>query len=128
MITNKRHQKIIKGYQEEIEHKDQTINDYLAKILRLEKELDEARNLKAILEKLYPIADWSSKISSFFDLSSSDIRLPDNVLVYDDDLFGGKVIKQEGNKAIKIDKNGCVKTGITKSKCDKGYSYKLIRE
>jgi hypothetical protein len=44
MITNKKHNQII-------EHKDKTINDYYARIIKLEKELEEARNFKTILER-----------------------------------------------------------------------------
>ncbi len=55
-------------------------------------------------------------------------ELSDNVAVYVDDLAGGKVIKQEANKCVKINKEGEIEEGYTKKKCDKGYSYKLIRE
>lgn len=47
---------------------------------------------------------------------------------YTDDILGGKVIKQEGTKCLIISKDGDVKTGLTKSKPDKGYKYKLVRE
>jgi hypothetical protein len=63
-----------------------------------------------------------------FSTISSHYSLPDNVLQYIDDILGGKVIKQEGNKCLVIDKKGNVKTGLTKEKVDKGYEYKLVRE
>lgn len=91
----------------------------------LKKDLSHARDLRAILEKLYPIKLFANGL--VFD-GSCELRLPDNVLVYTEDLLGGKVIKQEGNKAIVIDKEGNVKTGLAKQKRDKGYAYKLVRE
>ena len=119
MITNKKHNQII-------EHKDKTINDYLTKIIKLEQELKDARNLKEILVK---ITNLSINDISFSDCSGYyKIEIPDTVLQYTEDILGGKVIKQEGNKCLIINKNGEVKTGLTKQKIDKGYSYKLIRE
>jgi len=50
-----------------------------------------------------------------------------DVAVFVEDLAGGKVIKQEANKCIKISKDGDIEEGHTKKKCDKGFSYKLIR-
>ncbi len=117
MIRNKTHNQII-------EHKDKTISDYYAKIVRLEKELEQARNLEKILDKFTSIFGTSDLKFSY---SMGTLNLGDDVLVYVDDLFGGKVIKQEGIPAIKIETNGVVRTGITKQKADKGYSYKLIR-
>jgi len=122
MITNKTHKRII-------ENKDKTISDYLEKILKLEQEIREAKDLKTILEKLSSsslTADFTLGYSSGY--SSRSIELPDNVLVHVDDLLGGKVIKQEGNKCLVIEKDGTVKTGLTKEKMDKGYSYKLLRK
>lgn len=122
MITNKKHNQII-------EHKDKTINDYLAKILKLEKELSEARDLKAILEKLYPLHEvFGSVLNCVNGVNGGyELRLPDEVLQYTEDILGGKVIKQEGTKCLVIEKDGTVKTGLTKQKADKGYSYKLLR-
>lgn len=121
MITNKKHNQII-------EHKDKTINDYLAKIMKLEQELKEAKDLKLILEKLYPLYEiiGSDSVLSFTNGGYS-LNLPDTVLQYTDDILGGKVIKQEGVKCLIVEKDGTVKTGLTKQKVDKGYSYKLIR-
>lgn len=56
------------------------------------------------------------------------LRLPDDYPQYVDDLFGGRVIRQEANKAICIDKAGNVKTGLTKLPPDIGYCYKLEQE
>ena len=119
-ITKKTHNQII-------EHKDKTINDYYEKIAKLEKELEQAKNLESILEKFDH--SISGLRSSFFRTSSGgyELPLPDTVLQYTEDILGGKVIKQEGTKCIVVDKDGNVKTGLTKQKADKGYSYKLQR-
>ena len=119
MITNKKHNQII-------EHKDKSINDYYAKIVKLEKELEEARNLKLILEKLYPLNELFGSIGSV-GAGGYKLNLPDTVLQYTEDILGGKVIKQEGTKCLVVDKDGNVKTGLTKAKADKGYNYKLVR-
>lgn len=122
MITNKKHNQII-------EHKDKTISDYLAKILKLEEELKEARDLKLIVEKLSgTLTSSGTGIYYNTSLGTFDLNLPDNVLVYVDDILGGKVIKQEAIKCLVIDEKGNVTTGLTKQKPDKGYSYKLLRK
>ena len=122
-IRTKKHNQIIK-------HKDKTIKNYSENILKLEKELEESKNLKSILEKLYPTTlAYDSNIATRLNYTSSgELILPDNVLVYVDDILGGKVIKQEGNKCLVIKENGDVETGLTKKKADKGYNYKLVRE
>jgi len=116
-ITIKKHNQII-------EHKNKTIDDYYAKIVKLEKELQEAKDLKFIINK------FSSLLDIGFNTVNADwrINLPDSVLQYTDDILGGKVVKQEGNRCIVIDEKGEVKTGLTKQKIDKGYSYKLVRK
>lgn len=122
MITNKRHNQII-------EHKDKTINDYLAKIIKLEKELEQAKNLKDILGKFSGISINGQGIAYTGGSWNIEASFGDNVAQYVEDMFGGKkVIKQEANKGIKIDKHGNVTTGLTKQNVDKGYSYKLVRE
>jgi len=96
------------------------------KIEQLEKELQEARNLKEILDRLSSIK--FNGIDFLACGGSWDLNLPDYVLQYTDDILGGKVIKQEGTKCIVISKEGTVKEGLTKQKADKGYGYKLVRE
>ena len=91
----------------------------------LEEKLRKAEDLKEILVSL---SDKSKKYIDFMAGSSCMMgELPDNVLVYVDDILGGKVIKQEGVKCLVIDRAGNVKTGLTKQKADKGYTYKLMR-
>lgn len=89
------------------------------------KELEQAKNLQLILEKLYPLHSFIAK--NYVDDGYS-LNLPDDVLRYTEDILGGKVIKQEGNKCLIIEKDGSVKTGLTKQKVDNGYNYKLIRK
>lgn len=120
-ISKKKHNQII-------EHKDKTINDYLTKINYLEKELDRAQDLKTILEKLYPLYTVKGLGLNFTGSSSAELILPDHIPVYVEDILGGKVIKQEATKVIRITKDGEVKTGLTKQKADKNYFYKLIRD
>lgn len=111
-ITKKQHNKIV--------------NDYYLKILKLEKELAEAKDLKSILEKM---SDLTVKNDNFMRMSGlSEIVLPDNVLVYEKDILGGKVIKQEATKCLIISEDGKVTEGLTAQKPDKNYTYKLIRE
>lgn len=122
-ITTKKHNQII---EDKDEIANDIINNYRSKILKLEKELEDARDLKSILDKFSSLTINGSILSSV----DSTIRweFPDTVLQYTDDILGGKVIKQEGTKCILIDKDGNVKIGLTKQKSDKGYSYKLVRE
>jgi len=117
MITTKRHNLIIKDMRERWEQR----------IEELKEELRQAKDLKLILEKLYPLWNIEGSAMSFKNGGWS-INLSDDVLQYTEDILGGKVIKQEGVKCLIISKDGSVKTGLTKSKTDKGYSYKLIRE
>ena len=123
MITNKKHNQII-------EHKDKTINDYLAKIMKLEKELDEARRLEKILDKISDkwITSGNGIVMSSHGGLGYELSINENVAQYVDDYFGGKVIKQEATKLIEIAIDGKVGTAYTKQKPDKGYKYKLIRK
>lgn len=123
-ITKKKHNQII-------EHKDKTINDYYAKIVKLENELEQSMDLKNLLEKFGDNLGILLASGSYIMTASGNdwkLNLPDNVLVYEEDILGGKVIKQEGTKCLMVDKDGNVKTGLTKQKADKGYNYKLVRE
>jgi hypothetical protein len=124
MIRNKTHHKIVG---EELEKQSKY---YKAEIKELEERLKKAENLELILQKLYPLTTFNGCIS-FTDSGGymkGELILPDNVLQYVDDLFGGKVIKQEGVRAIKIEKDGTIKTGLTKQKADDGRLYKLVQE
>jgi len=116
-IRKKAHEKIINL-------KNQRIDE-------LELRLKEAQNLKAILEKLSSMkinGQGFAVVDGSWTISECKLNLPDDVMRYVDDILGGKCIKQEANKCIVISKDGTVKTGLTKSQTDKGYSYKLVRE
>lgn len=88
---------------------------------------------KWLQEKSYIVSllkSHNKSISSLLTISDAHfmnghIVFPDNVPQYVDDIFGGRVIKQEAFKGIVIDKDGNVKTGLTKLPPDIGYSYKL---
>lgn len=137
-ITKKKHNQIIKDKDYTISCCLKEVNSlksdiekghtaHLEIVAGLKKELEEARNLKLIIEKLYPL--YSIEGSIFTSSNGSwSLNLPDDVLRYTDDILGGKVIKQEGTKCLMVDKDGNVKTGLTKQKADKGYNYKLVRE
>jgi hypothetical protein len=133
ILTNKQYNDLLN----EIEHKDKSIVDLRDKLIK-------AENLKEVLEVLANKtgipkpegkgyltlgADWADGLSfSTATWSNAIAHLPDTVLQYTEDILGGKVIKQEGNKCLVITKDGTVKTGLTKAKVDKGYTYKLVRE
>jgi hypothetical protein len=120
-ITKRKHNKILK---------EQAEND-AERHKKLTEELKEARDLKAILEKITDkfITSGSGLIMSNIGGGLNyELSIDENVLVYTDDILGGKVIKQEGIKCLIIEKDGSVKTGLTKQKPDKGFTYKLIRK
>lgn len=109
-ITKKNHNKIVCELKE--------------KIACLEKQVE----LKAILERLLDKVSFTTDNNLRFSDGNLSLLLPDNVAQYEDDFFGGKVIKQEATKVIKILKDGSIETGITRKSPDKGYPYKLVRE
>lgn len=126
-----------KSYKEYSELKFNAAHFYEPEIERLNKRIKEemeartkAEDLKRILDKLIEpgLVGGSGYVSISGGYTDRTISLSDDVLVYVEDILGGKVIKQEGNKCVVIDANGNVKTGITKQKPDKGYKYKLVRQ
>jgi hypothetical protein len=130
-ITKKKHNQIVqdlsyKNFKEVEKTLKETREIYEKEINDLKKALEEAKDLKFILEKFsnFSISGIGISVSG----GNWDIELPDNVLQYTEDILGGKVIKQEGTKCLVVDKQGNVKEGLTKQKADKGYSYKLVRE
>lgn len=129
ILKNKTYNKLIEAYSP----KNSQIT-YKEKCEILEKQLSEAKDLKNILERVMPNPLYAGKDGQILTYSSGgtliweELILPDNVLQYTDDILGGKVIKQEGVKCLVVDKNGNVKSGITKQKADKGFTYKLVRE
>ena len=98
-------------------------------IENLTEELEYARDIKNILERIIPSEGSEDLfVTRRYVDSMFDLKINENMLQYTEDILGGKVIKQEANKCIVIAKDGTVKTGLTKAKVDKGYSYKLVRE
>jgi len=129
ILTNK-HYAYLKTFEKENERFLQTNKLWLEENLKLKEELKEAKDFKKVLDKLTENSLYSINglAACGFTNGSFILQTPDNVLVYVDDILGGKVIKQEANKCLVIDKNGNVKTGLTKEKVDKNYTYKLVRE
>jgi len=105
-----------------IEHLEKTRDDYCARLVK-------AEDLKEILKK---VSSPDISVGDFLFATGSGhnihLELGDDVLVYVEDILGGKVIKQEGTKCLVVDNEGNVKTGLTKQKPDKGFTYKLVRE
>lgn len=112
MITTKKHNQIIKKYQDKI------------------KELESKIELKSLLEKMIEkISIITDKYDSIrFVDCNGELTLPDNVLQYVDDYFGGKVIKQEATKLVVLDVNGNATYHKTKKPVDKNRKYKLLQE
>ena len=125
LITKKKHAAVVAGL--------------TAEIVRLGTLLTEQREVKdlmrsstartdLLLERLVDKAVAGSLFASSAGMNfrGSELILPDNVPVYVDDHFGGKVLKQEATKVIEIAANGDIKTGLTKRKADDGYGYVLV--
>lgn len=108
------------------------IGNYANEITSLRQELNQAKDLSSILDKvLYNQPQLYSRtgiISTLCDNGSGYIlELSDDIPQYVEDIFDQekKVIKQESNLGIQIDKEGNVTTGRTKLPCDKYRNYKL---
>lgn len=93
-----------------------------------EKKLEQANDLKTILAHIPTTIFGNDSMMFKGNFVAGGYTMPDNVLVYVDDLLGGKVIKQEGTKCIVIESDGSVKTGLTKEAPDKGFNYRLLRK
>ena len=118
-ITKKRHDRIVAELRASLKNSEDLVEE-------MRKQRDAAQELQGVLEKL---ADRAQNFVTFASNSlnfNSELILPDNVPVYVDDHFGGKVIKQEATKVIEISADGDIKTGLTKRKADDGYGYVLV--
>ena len=118
-ITKKRHDRIVAELRASLKNSEDLVEE-------MRKQRDAAQELQGVLEKL---ADKAQNFVTFASNSlnfNSELILPDNVPVYVDDHFGGKVIKQEATKVIEISADGDIKTGLTKRKADDGYGYVLV--
>ena len=129
MKTEKQHLKVVselrKSLTEEYANKHKSLSE---EVSSLKEDLKQAKDLSKILDKFSSLTIDGKGFASVSGSWNTEIRLPDSVLQYVDDILGGNVIKQEGNKCIVIDENGIVKTGLTKQDKDKGFNYKLVRE
>lgn len=128
-----------------LEYKTKSVQELVEKNIKLENELKEAKDLKELLTKIVErtgipaFKPEGGKTGGYLYVTDygygavtgtfhNETNLPDSVLQYVDDIFGGKVIKQEAHIGIKVSKDGKVTTGLTKKKKDKGYNYTLVRE
>jgi len=119
-ITKKLHNKIVADLKAELKNANERLEE-------TRKQRDAAQKLAGVLDKL---ADKAAGWTEFSNGSVNFVHkliLPDNVPVYVDDHFGGKVIKQEVTKVIEISAEGVIKTGLTKRTADDGTSYVLVR-
>jgi hypothetical protein len=128
MKTEKTIKHLLREQEKELYERYEDKSKYLIeRIKELECQLEESRNLKAILDRMSKLT-IDGKGFSVTDGSWRTANLPDNVLVYVDDILGGKVIKQEGIKCIVIKSDGTVQEGLTSRERDPKYNYKLVRE
>ena len=118
-ITKKRHAKIVADLTADLKN----AHDWTQE---MKKQRDAAQNLQVLLERLTDKAANFATFSSGSLNFKNELIMPDNVAVYVDDYFGGKVIRQEATKVIEIAPNGDIKTGLTKRTADDGYGYVLV--
>jgi hypothetical protein len=126
--------RIFRYWQSELKYKSDRVVEQAKIILNLTKEnndlreqLSQARNLKAILENLYPLHHVFGSVV-VHGSNGISLNLPADVARIMPDHFGGNVIKQDATKVVVLDKNGNAKTAYTKKQADKGFSYLLVRE
>jgi hypothetical protein len=120
-ITKKRHDRIVADLKASLKNSEDWVEE-------MRKQRDAAQNLKVVLVTL---ADKAQKFDTFASGSlnfSGELIMPDNVPVYVDDYFGGKVIKQEAVKVIQISTSGEVKTGLTRRKPGENLGYILVQD
>ena len=123
MITTKNHNRIIehkdKTINRIIEHKDKTINDYLQKILKLEQELKEARDLHKILDKFSSLTIGGTGFAVSGGNWSNELVLPDTMDI-------NKLMEIEGFKSIARSRNSrtyTVKLHGKRRETPKGHGY-----
>lgn len=117
-------------YKTNLQKQTQDIKDYyLGRIIVLEKQLEKAEDMKSIVSSLsnrrINITGGTNIVASSY-ATGHTLSLSDDVLVYVDDILGGKVIRQEAYKCIIIEQDGTIKTGLTKQKPATKYNYKLL--
>jgi len=90
---------------------------HLRTLIELSDALVKTRNDYLTKGYLDNVISWAS--------GSAQIKLSDDVAVYVDDYFGGRVIKQEATSVTILDKKGKATYGLTARKADKGKDYIL---
>ena len=90
-------------------------------------ELDEARNLSKILDKLTDnYTDLTGSLSyAVGGMGGIEASLSDDIPRYVDDYYGGRVIKQEATNLTVLDSKGKATYHYTKEAANKGRDYKL---
>jgi hypothetical protein len=125
LITKKKHAAVVAGLNAEIVRLGTLLTDQ-----REVKDLMRSSTARTdlLLERLVDktVAGSLFVSSAGTNFCGSKLTLPDNVAVYVDDHFGGKVIRQEATRVIEINADGDIKTGLTKRKPDDGYGYVLV--
>lgn len=120
-ITKKKHAAVVAGLN--------------AEIVRLGTLLTDQREVKDLMHSstartdrlLERLVDKAASFSTLLNISG-ELVMPDNIPVYVDDHFGGRVIRQEGTLVIEIERDGTLKTGLTKRPADPGFTYILNRK
>jgi len=120
IITTKKHKAIVA----------ELLKTEPAEVAQLKAELQQARDLKEILEKMALASNTHGTLlsSGCFNTITGGLNFPDNIPQYVDDFYGGKVIRQEATKVIHISRDGDVTTGMTKRQPDEHFTYILDRQ
>lgn len=129
-ISKKKHKEIIITCM-----KDQAneVAEYKKRILALEDALKEAKDFKDLFNKVAIKFNDCIMVNDvnncFVSIENGfELKLPENVPVYVEDMLGGKVIRQESIPVTKLDKKGKATYGYTKAEPTKGREYLLIQD
>ena len=95
IISKKKHLKIVEDLKEKLK-KAEDLKGLLTEIIN-KTGLPDKKDGKTILMSSDGIIAWDC---------ASEFDFGDKVPVYKDDIYGGKVIKQEATKVVKLDKEG----------------------
>ena len=118
-------------YKKECDIRNTIIRNKIVEINDLKERLSKAETLERVLDKIWATVECHSITlnGKFTDVGSLNIDKINGgePAIYVDDVFGGKVIKQEATKLIIIRDEGTIIEGYTKEKPDNGYKYKVIR-
>ena len=119
-------------YKNECDIRNTIIRDKIVEINDLKERLSKAETLERVLDKIWSTVECNSITlnEKFTDTDSLNVQniTGGDPAIYVDDYLGGKVIKQEATKLIKISNDGTIIEGYTKKDPDKGYRHKIVRE